>query len=191
MVSRLLGLVREQVFAALLGDGRFADAFQIAFRIPNLLRDLFAEGALSAAFVPTYARTLVREGREPAFRLARRLFTLVAVLLLGIVLLGVVFAGPLVAALAPGFHLIPGKAEATVTLTRVMMPFLPLVSFAAARHGDAERRGEVRLPGLLPGDVQRGHDPVGPPARGAVGARRSRSHSAGPWARCSGEPRSS
>jgi putative peptidoglycan lipid II flippase len=142
MVSRLLGLVREQVFAALLGDGHLADAFQIAFRIPNLLRDLFAEGALSAAFVPTYARALLLDGREEAFRLARRLATLVGLLLLGIVLLGVVFAGPLVAALAPGFHLTPGKAEATVLLTRVMMPFLPLVSFAALAMGmlNAEER---------------------------------------------------
>ncbi len=150
MVSRLLGLVREQVFAALLGDSRFADAFQIAFRIPNLLRDLFAEGALSAAFVPTYARTLLREGREPAFRLARRLATLVGVLLLGIVVLGVIFAGPLVAALAPGFHLTPGKAEATVTLTRVMMPFLPLVSFAALAMGMLNAEEKFGYPAFSP-----------------------------------------
>ena len=66
-LSRLLGLVREQVFAALLGAGMYADAFQAAFRIPNLLRDLFAEGALSAAFVPTYARALA--GGRPRARL--------------------------------------------------------------------------------------------------------------------------
>ena len=63
MGSRVLGLVREQVFAAFLGAGAYADAFQVAFRIPNLLRDLFAEGALSAAFVPTYTRAL--DGRRP------------------------------------------------------------------------------------------------------------------------------
>ena len=150
MVSRLLGLAREQVFAALLGDGRFADAFQIAFRIPNLLRDLFAEGALSAAFVPTYARILLLEGREAAFRLARRLTTIVAVLLLGIVLLGVMFAGPLVAAMAPGFHLTPGKAEATVLLTRVMMPFLPLVSFAALAMGMLNAEEKFGYPAFSP-----------------------------------------
>ena len=66
MLSRLLGLVRELVFAALLGAGLHADAFQVAYRIPNLLRDLFAEGALSAAFVPTYARTLLRDGASDA-----------------------------------------------------------------------------------------------------------------------------
>jgi len=81
LVSRLLGLVREQVFAALLGAGLYADAFQIAFRIPNLLRDLFAEGALSSAFVPTYTRTLAAGGREAAYRLASRVLTLLAVVL--------------------------------------------------------------------------------------------------------------
>jgi len=150
LVSRVLGLVREQVFAALLGDGMFADAFQVAFRIPNLLRDLFAEGALSAAFVPTYARTLVQEGREPAFRLARRLFTLLAVVLGVIVLLGMALAGPLVSVLAPGFAAIAGKAEAAVLLTRVMMPFLPLVSFAALAMGMLNAEERFGVPALSP-----------------------------------------
>src|SRR5688500_16475760 len=70
MLSRVLGLVREQIFAALLGATMAADAFNLAFRIPNLLRDLFAEGALSAAFVPTFSERLRRQGREEAFRLA-------------------------------------------------------------------------------------------------------------------------
>src|SRR5258707_4092513 len=78
LFSRILGLLREQVFAALLGAGLHADAFRIAFKIPNLLRDLFAEGALSAAFVPTYARVLKEEGRESAMRLASRLLTVLA-----------------------------------------------------------------------------------------------------------------
>src|SRR6185295_14861438 len=86
LLSRVLGLVREQVFAALLGAGTYADAFQAAFRIPNLLRDLFAEGALSAAFVPTYARALKDGGTARAFQLASRLLSLLAVLLAGLVL---------------------------------------------------------------------------------------------------------
>jgi len=150
MVSRVLGLVREQVFAALLGDGHLADAFQIAFRIPNLLRDLFAEGALSAAFVPTYVQALIREGREAAFRLARRLATVVVLLLLAVVVLGVVFAGPLVTALAPGFRLTPGKVEATVLLTRVMMPFLPLVSLAALAMGMLNAEEKFGYPAFSP-----------------------------------------
>ena len=79
LVSRVLGLVREVVFAALLGAGYHSDAFRIGFRIPNLLRDLFAEGALSAAFVPVYTRTQKEGGREAAFALANRVLTLLAV----------------------------------------------------------------------------------------------------------------
>ncbi len=142
LFSRLLGLVREQLFAALLGAGLHADAFRIAFRIPNLLRDMFAEGALSAAFVPTYARVLKEEGREGAHRLASRLLTLLAVVLGILALVAIAFARPLVALLAPGFEQVPGKTEVTVLLTRIMIPFLPLVSFAAVAMGmlNAEER---------------------------------------------------
>jgi putative peptidoglycan lipid II flippase len=150
LVSRLLGLVREQVFAALLGDGLFADAFQVAFRIPNLLRDLFAEGALSAAFVPTYAKALVQEGRPRAFELARRLFTLLAVLLGVIVIVGILVSGPLVHLLAPGFERVPGKTEAAILLTRIMMPFLPLVSFAAVAMGMLNAEERFGIPALSP-----------------------------------------
>lgn len=149
-LSRLLGLVREQVFAALLGAGLYADAFQAAFRIPNLLRDLFAEGALSAAFVPTYARALREGGPERACRLANRLMTLLAVILGALVVLGLVFAGPLVRALAPGFDQVPGKTEITVQLTRVMLPFLPLVSFAAVAMGMLNAHERYGTPAFAP-----------------------------------------
>jgi len=109
LVSRLLGLVREVVFAALIGAGYHSDAFKIGFRIPNLLRDLFAEGALSAAFVPTYARTQKVGGREAAFALANRVLTVLAVLLGSLILAAVVFAWPLVALLASGFDDVPGR----------------------------------------------------------------------------------
>ncbi len=150
LVSRLLGVVREQVLAALLGAGPHADAFLIAFRIPNLLRDLLAEGALSAAFVPTYARALVEQGRSGAHRLASRLMTLLAVALGLVVVAGIVGAGPLVALLAPGFDAVPGKAELTVRLTRIMMLFLPLVSFAAVAMGMLNAEGRFGLPAFAP-----------------------------------------
>jgi putative peptidoglycan lipid II flippase len=150
LVSRLLGLVREQVFAALLGAGMQADAFQVAYRIPNLLRDLFAEGALSAAFVPTYAATLVRDGREAAFRLASRVLTLLSLGLAGAILLGYVFAGEIVAALAPGYEQVAGKPELTEFLTRVMLPFLPLVSFAAVAMGMLNAEERYAMPALAP-----------------------------------------
>jgi putative peptidoglycan lipid II flippase len=150
LVSRILGLVREQVFAALLGAGFHSDAFRIAFRIPNLLRDLFAEGALSAAFVPTYAHVLAHEGRDAARSLTNRVFTVLAALLGILVLLGIAFAGPIVAALAPGYDDVPGKAELTVLLTRIMMPFLPLVSFAAVAMGMLNAEERFGVPALSP-----------------------------------------
>src|SRR5512134_3189539 len=103
LVSRVLGLVREMAFASLVGAGYHSDAFRIGFRIPNLLRDLFAEGALSAAFVPTYARIQQEEGREAAFALANRVLTVLAVLLGALILAAILFAWPLVSVIAPGF----------------------------------------------------------------------------------------
>jgi putative peptidoglycan lipid II flippase len=150
LVSRVLGLVREVVFAALIGAGYHSDAFRIGFRIPNLLRDLFAEGALSAAFVPTYARTQKEGGREAAFALANRVLTLLVALLGGLVVLGIVFAWPLVSALAPGFDDEAGKAALTVFLTRVMMPFLLLVSFAAVAMGMLNAEERFGIPALSP-----------------------------------------
>jgi len=150
LISRLLGLVREVVFAALLGAGFYSDAFRIAFRIPNLLRDMFAEGALSSAFMPTYTRVLTREDRPAAFRLANRVLTALALLLGAVVALGVVFAQPLVAALAPGYDDVPGKAELTVLMTRVMMPFLPLVAFAAVAMGMLNAEERFGIPALSP-----------------------------------------
>jgi putative peptidoglycan lipid II flippase len=150
LLSRILGLVREQVFAALLGAGFYADAFQIGFRIPNLLRDLFAEGALSAAFVPTYARVQAEQGRPAAHRLASRLITVLAVVLGVLVLLGMLFAEAIVDALAPGFRPVPGKVALTVALTRVMLPFLILVSFAAVAMGMHNADERFGRPALAP-----------------------------------------
>jgi putative peptidoglycan lipid II flippase len=150
LVSRILGLVREQVFAALLGAGFYADAFNTAFRIPNLLRDLFAEGALSAAFVPTYARALAEGGVARAHQLSSRLLTLLAVVLGGLVVIGFVCAWPLVRTLAPGFESVPGKLATTVSLTRVMLPLLPLVSFAAVTMGMLNAQERFATPAAAP-----------------------------------------
>jgi putative peptidoglycan lipid II flippase len=150
LVSRLLGLVREQVFAGLLGAGLHADAFQIAFRIPNLLRDLFAEGSLSAAFVPTYVRTLAQEGRAAAHRLASRLLSLLAVVIGGLILLGYFAAPWLVQAMAPGYEQVAGKQAVTVLLTRVMLPFLLLVSFAAVAMGMLNAEERFGFPAFAP-----------------------------------------
>src|SRR6185312_11687053 len=92
MCSRVLGLIRDQIFAALFGGGRLMDAFTIAFRIPNLLRDLFAEGALSAAFVTTFSKTTALEGDASAWHLANKVATLAIVVLSANTILAIVFA---------------------------------------------------------------------------------------------------
>src|SRR5690606_9192610 len=135
MLSRVLGLVREQLFAALLGASAFADAFVVAFRIPNLLRDLFAEGALSAAFVPTFTDTLKNQGRERAIRLANLVIGAILVVVGSLTLLGIFLAPWIVDAMAPGFGAVEGKRDITILCTRIMFPFLPLVSLAAVTMG--------------------------------------------------------
>ena len=141
-VSRILGLLREQVFAALLGAGFFGDAFTIAFRLPNLLRDLFAEGALSAAFQPAFQDARKQQGQPAAQHLANLVATCLLFVVGLLTVLGIVFAPQMVDGWAAGFAQVPGKAELTVQLTRIMMPFLLLVSLAALAMGmlNAERR---------------------------------------------------
>jgi len=135
MASRVLGLVRDQVFAALFGAGLHFDAFLTAFRIPNLLRDLLAEGALSSAFVTTFSQTLQQKGRPAALALSNRVATLSIVAISLISILGWIFAAEIVRLLAPGFFAVPGKAELTVNLTRIMIPFLLLIALAAQAMG--------------------------------------------------------
>jgi putative peptidoglycan lipid II flippase len=146
LCSRLLGLAREQIFAALFGGGALMDAFTIAFRIPNLLRDLFAEGALSTAFVTVFSKTLTIESDRAAWQLANKIATLAVVTLSAITVLGIVFSPWLVSHLAPGFA--PAKAAITVTLTRIMFPFILLVSLAALVMGMLNARNVFGVPAM-------------------------------------------
>ncbi len=150
MSSRVLGLVREMIFAYFFGASKsFAnDAFVIAFRIPNLLRDLFAEGALSSAFVPVFSSHLVNKGERAAFRLSNLVATALIILLGAIVLLGIIFAPQLVAAIAHGFQNDPEKFALTVRLTRIMMPFILLVALAAQAMGVLNSRDRFAIPAL-------------------------------------------
>lgn len=148
MLSRLLGLVREQMFAALIGAGDFADAFVVAFRIPNLLRDLFAEGALSAAFVPTFTDYLTNRKREQAWALANRVVNAVVMLLGGLTLIGMIFSHQLVGLLAGGFA--PEKADVASNLTCIMLPFLPVVSLSAVAMGMLTSQNKFTAPALAP-----------------------------------------
>jgi putative peptidoglycan lipid II flippase len=146
MLSRLLGLVREQVFAVTLGAGAYSDAFIAAFRIPNLLRDLFAEGALSTAFVPTYVATLRQQSRAAAIALANRVMTTLAFYLGVLALVGMAFPEPVVRLVAIGFS--PDKAELTATLVRIMMPFLPVISLAVVAMGALNAEEKYTFPAL-------------------------------------------
>ncbi len=147
MTSRVLGLVRDQVLAFLFGAGDQMDAYNIAFRIPNLVRDLFAEGAMSAAFVPTFTRTLTTEGRERAWRLGNLVVNALLLATGVIVAAGMVFAEPLATAFASAYAEVPGKLELTVPLTRVMFPFLDAGRGRDGADGDAELAAPVLHPG--------------------------------------------
>ena len=144
--SRVMGLVREQAMAILFGAGMATDAFNVAFRIPNLLRDLFAEGAMSSAFVPTFTEYLHRRGEEEAWALGRQLMVTLASVLIALCAIGWLTAPWLVRAFAAGFASVPGKIELTVTLTRVMLPLLPLVALAAAAMGMLNACGRFAVP---------------------------------------------
>jgi putative peptidoglycan lipid II flippase len=148
LVSRILGVVREQVMAIFFGAGNAADAFNIAFRIPNLLRDLFAEGALSAAFIPTFTATLSRDGHPGAWRLGRLVVSSLTVILLGVLVLGWFVAPLLVQVMAPGFP--PEKQELTVLLARIMLPFLLFVALAAAATGMLNSLHRFSIAALAP-----------------------------------------
>lgn len=150
MASRLLGLVREQVVAYYFGAGDANDAFRVAFRVPNLVRDLFAEGAMSAAFVPTFTRELTNAGKPQAWRLANTVLSALVVLTGILVVAGLVFAEPLVRIYADDFAAVPGKLELTVRLARIMVPFLTMVALAAVFMGMLNALGHFFIPALSP-----------------------------------------
>lgn len=150
MLSRLLGLLREQAFAALFGAGHVSDAFKVAFRIPNLLRDLFAEGALSSAFVPVFTKTLRRDGQGAAYELGNTVFGTLAAVSFLLIALGLFFAPELVTLMAGAYADTPGKLDLTVLLTRVMLPFLFFISMAAVAMGMLNSQERFVAPAIAP-----------------------------------------
>ena len=144
--SRVLGLVREMVLSRLFGAGVGMDAFLTAFRIPNLLRDLFAEGALSTAFITTFSKKIEREGVASAWQLANKVATLATVVISFLTLLGILFSPFLIEVIAGGFS--PEKAALTVWLTRLMFPFILLISLAALAMGMLNARDIFGIPAL-------------------------------------------
>lgn len=150
VISRILGLVREQLFAFLLGATNFADAFFVAFRIPNMLRDLFAEGSLSTAFIPVFTDYLIRKDRKRAFRLANYVINFLLLAVGGLTLLGYLYTPSIVKFIAPGFVPDPAKFQITVVMTQILMPFLLVISLAAIFMGILNTRGRFFLPALAP-----------------------------------------
>lgn len=147
-MSRITGLLRESIMARLFGAGLTYDAFMLGFRIPNLTRDLFAEGALSSAFVPTFTEYLATRSKEEAARLANLVATALIIIVGAVCAAGMIFAPDLVRLLAPGYAAVPGKFELAVTMTRVMFPFLLLVALAAQAMGVLNSSNRFGVPAM-------------------------------------------
>jgi len=150
ILSRITGVVRESVFAYLFGAGLATDAFNVAFRIPNFLRDLFAESALSAAFVPTFVTSLRSEDREDTWRFAANMLNTLLVVTTVVVILGMLLSPQIVRVIAWGFGREPGKLELTSLLTRIMFPFLLFVALAAWAMGILNACGTFFTPAVAP-----------------------------------------
>jgi len=148
LCSRVLGLIREQVFAGLFGAGKNLDAFLIAFRVPNLLRDLFAEGALSTAFITTFSKKIATEGDESAWRLGNKVATLTALFMSAVTLLGIIFAPQIIFVMTGWGAWSPEKTETTILLTRIMWPFILLVSLAALVMGMLNAKNVFGAPAM-------------------------------------------
>ncbi len=144
--SRIMGLVREIVFPAMFGPGKVLDAYLAAFQIPNLLRDLFAEGSLSTAFTALFTRIWDKEGDAPAWQLANLTISAM-IFIIGVVSVVAIIGAPLIVEVTSfGFHNVPGKFELAVSLTRVMFPFILFVSLAAAVMGMLNSRFIFGIP---------------------------------------------
>jgi len=148
--SRILGFVRDMVTAFFFGTGNAADAFFVAFTIPNLLRRLFAEGTMTVSFVPVFTDYLVNRGRDEAFRVARITMTILSIVLVVIILIGIVFSPEIVFLFAPGFKGDPLKWELTVDLTRIMFPYILFVSLTALAMGVLNSMGHFLAPASAP-----------------------------------------
>jgi len=150
MLSRIAGLVRDMIVARVFGAGMVTDAFFMAFTLPNLLRRFFAEGSLTAAFVPTYTNVYQLQGEEEAKRVARICWTLLLVTMLAVTVIGIASSPLLVRAIGFGFASVPGKLALTDSLNRVMFPYILFVSLLALATGILNVRGHYFMPAVSP-----------------------------------------
>lgn len=148
--SRILGFVRDVLMAKYFGTGMEAQAFFAAFRIPNLMRRLFGEGALSASFIPVFTDEMRTKGRDSAWALALSMISLLSGALVVIVGLGMIFASPITGLIVPGFREIPGQFELTATLLRIMFPYLLFICLAALMMGILNSLKHFAAPAAAP-----------------------------------------
>jgi putative peptidoglycan lipid II flippase len=148
MVSRVLGYVRDSLLGSLFGAGAITDAFLVAYRIPNLLRDLLAEGALSSAFIPVFTDYLTKEGKESAWRLVNLVFNAMLVILSSIVIIGIIFSPAIVHALQ--WSVTGQMFELTVHLTRTVFPFIAFMALAALMMGILNTHHNFTVPAFAP-----------------------------------------
>jgi putative peptidoglycan lipid II flippase len=149
-ISRILGYVKDMILAGIFGATGTADTFFVAFRIPNLLRELFAEGSMSSAFIPVLTEYQSKQGIEESKRLVRITFAFILIFVGLICLLGIIFAPTIVSLIAPGFLGMPEKFTLTVLLTRIMFPFLLFISLAALVMGALNTQRVFFIPALAP-----------------------------------------
>ncbi|MFO7985804.1 MAG: murein biosynthesis integral membrane protein MurJ, partial [Desulfatiglandaceae bacterium] len=149
-LSRILGLVRDMVLAALFGSGMAADAFFVAFRIPNLLRRLFAEGSLTISFIPVFTEYLTGKGQKDAFELARVVLTLLSIILAAVTVMGILFSPWIVRIQAFGFGDTGMKYELTVLLTRITFPYIFFISIVAFFMGVLNSLKHFAAPAAAP-----------------------------------------
>ena len=150
LLSRILGFVRDMVTANYLGTSIYADAFFVAFRIPNLLRRLFGEGSLTAAFIPVFSSYLAADKRTEAKEIAQSAMTLTAICLTIVAICGIIFSPFIISAIAPGFSATPEKYELAVFLNRIMFPYILLISLVALAMGILNADGHFLTPALAP-----------------------------------------
>jgi len=150
LISRIFGYVRDMVTAYYFGAGPLADAFIAAFRIPNMLRRLFAEGSLSISFVPVFTETLNRDGRKEAFRMAGAALRLLSLVLAVVAVIGVLASPWIVSAIATGFKEDAATFELTVLLSRIMFPYVVFICLVALCMGILNVLGHFAAPALAP-----------------------------------------
>lgn len=150
LLSRILGLVRDMVVARFFGAGLVTDAFFVAFRIPNLLRRLFAEGSLTIAFIPVFTEYLTQKTKEDAFQLAKVVLTILSIVLVVVTVLGILFAPWIVRIQAFGFGSSGIRYDLTVLLTRITFPYIFLISLVAFFMGVLNSLRHFAAPAAAP-----------------------------------------